>query len=108
MGIIEVERVAKGAIQQSGDGWRIGAAVAAHRGLTLGVESECREHREQGRGRFRIFPRPHGAAEKIQRQGFRALQHVSRNVVVFQIGDVGCERCGFVCHENSSAMGPAR
>jgi hypothetical protein len=31
-----------------------------------------------------------------------ALQHLCRNILVLQIGDIGCERCGFKGHRVSS------
>ena len=102
MGVVEIEGVAERAVEQRRDRGRPGLAVAEHGGFALAVERQRFQHLQQrGRG-FRIAPRPDRAAEEIERQHLGALQHLRRDVLEFQVGDIGGERCGFVGHRVSS------
>ena len=104
MGIVEIEGMAERAVEQRGDRRRPGLGVAEHGGVALAVERQRFQHPEQRRRRFRIAPRPDRAAEEIERQHLGALQHLRRDVLEFQIGDIGGERCGFVGHRVSSYL----
>jgi len=96
--VVEVERVAERAVQQRGDRRCPGLAVADDRGVAVVIEAERLQHAEQRGRRFRLAPCPHRAAEKIQRQVFGSFQHLARNRVIGEVGDIGGELCGFVGH----------
>ena len=100
--IVEIEGMAERAVEQCRDRRRPGLAVAEHGGLALGVERERLQHLQDRGGRFRLAAGPDGAAEEIQRQHLGAIQHFRRNILVFQVDDIGGERCGFVSHRVSS------
>ena len=102
MRIVEIKGVAERAVEQSGDRGRPGLAVAEHGGFALAVQRQRFQHLQQRGGGFRIAPRPDRAAEEIERQHLGALQYLRRNILEFQIGDIGGERCGFVGHHVSS------
>ena len=104
MGVIEIKRMAERAVKESGDRGRPGLAVAEHGGPALAVQRQGLQHPKQRRGGLRIAPRPDRAAEEIQRQHLGALQHLRRDVRKFQVGDIGCKRCGFVGHRVSSYL----
>ena len=104
MGIVEIKGMAERAVEQRGDRGRPGLAVAEHGGLALAVERQRFQHLEQRGRRFRVAPRPDRAAEEIERQHLGALQHFRRDVLEFQVGDIGGERCGFVGHRVSSLL----
>src|SRR5271163_3452183 len=98
MRIVEIERMAERAVEQSSDGRRPGSVIAKDGRVTLPIQRqrlECLEQR--GRG-LRIAPRPDGAAEKIERQGLGALTDLFGDVFETKAGDIGGKRCGFVCH----------
>ncbi len=102
MRIVEIERMAERAVEQRRDRRRPGLGVAEHGGFALAVERQRFQHLEQrGRG-FRVAPRPDRAAEEIERQHLGALQHLARDILEFQVGDIGGKRCGFVGHRVSS------
>ncbi len=102
MGVVEIQRMAERAVEQGRHRRRPGLGVAEHGGLALAVERERFEHLEQRRRGFRVTPRPDRAAEKIQRQHLGAFQHLERDILEFQVGDVGGEGCGFICHGGAS------
>ena len=98
MGVVEIEGMAERAVEQRRHRRRPGLAVAEHGGFALAVERQRFEHLEQRRRGFGVAPRPDGAAEKIQRQHLGARQHLVRDILEFQVGDIGGERCGFIGH----------
>ncbi|MGY3107283.1 hypothetical protein ACVWW7_003910 [Bradyrhizobium sp. LM6.9] len=102
VGVVEVEGMAECAVEQRRDRRRPGLAVAEHRGVALGVERQRLQHLQDRGGRFRFAAGPDRAAEEVQRQQFCPIQHFRRNIPVFQAGDIGGERCGFVGHRVSS------
>ncbi len=104
MGVVEIQRMAERAVEQGRHRRRPGFAVAEHGGFAAAVERQRFQHLEQrGRG-FRIAPGADGAAEKIQRQRLGALPHLVRDILEFQVGDIGGERCGFVGHGVASGF----
>ena len=108
MGIVEIERMAERAVEQCRNRRRPGFAVAEHGGFALAVERQRFQHLEQRRRGFRVAPRPDGAAEEIQRQHLGALQYFRRDILEFQLGDIGGERCGFIGHRVSSSLAQGR
>ena len=98
MRIVEIEGMAERAVEQRRHRRRPGLGVAEHGGFALAVERQRFQHPKQRGGGFRIAPRPDRAAEEIQRQHLGALQYLRRNILEFQVGDIGGERCGFVGH----------
>src|SRR5580692_5290497 len=98
MGVIEIERVAERAVEQSGNRRRPGSVVAKHGRVPAPVQRKRLQRLEQrGRG-LRIAPRPDRAAEKIEGQGLGALAYLFGNIVEAEVGDIGGKRCGFLCH----------
>ena len=104
MGVVEIERMAERAVEQRCHRRASRSCIAEHGGFALAVERQRFQHLEQRRRGFRIAPRPDRAAEEIQRQHLGALQHLRRDVLEFQVGDIGCERCGFVGHGVASRL----
>ena len=104
MGVVEIEGMAERAVEQGRDRGRPGLAIAEHGGFALAVQRQRFQHLKQRGGGFRVAPRPDRAAEEIQRQHLGALQHLRRDILEFQVGDIGCERCGFVGHRVSSYL----
>jgi hypothetical protein len=102
MGVIKIEGMAERAVEERGNRRRPGLGVAKHGGFALAVQRQRFQHIEQRGGGFRIAPRPDRAAEEIQRQHLGPLQHLWRDILEFQVGDVAGERCGFVGHRVSS------
>src|SRR6185437_16138174 len=91
-------------IEQRRDRRRPGLVVAEHGGLALAVERQRLQHFQHRRRRFRIAPGPDRAAEEIERQHLGALQYLRRDVVEFEIGDIACERFGFMRHGVASCV----
>ena len=104
MGIVEIERVAERAVEQRCDRRRPGLGVAEHGGLALAVELERFQHLHQRGRRFRVAARTDGAAEEVERQHLGALQHLRRDVLEFQVGDIAGEGFGFVGHGVASVV----
>jgi len=104
MRVVEIKRMAERAVEQRRHRGRPGLAVAEHGGLALAVQRQRFQHLQQRGGGFRVAPRPDRAAEEIQRQHLGAFQDLRRDVREFQVGDIGCERCGFVGHRVSSYL----
>jgi hypothetical protein len=98
MGIVEIERMAERAVEQGRHRRRPGLAVAEHGGFAAAVERQRFQHLQQRRGGFGVAPRPDRAAEEIQRQRLGAFQHLARDILEFQVGDIGGKRCGFIGH----------
>ncbi|OIQ64476.1 hypothetical protein GALL_539720 [mine drainage metagenome] len=104
VGVVKIEGMAERAVEQCRDRGRPGLAVAEHRGFATAVKRERFEHFQERRRGFRVTPRPDRAAEEIQRQRLGALAHLARDILEFQIGDIGGERCGFIGHFVSSLL----
>jgi hypothetical protein len=98
MGVVEIERMTERAVEQGRDRGRPRLRVAEHGGFALAAERERLEHFQKRRRGFRVAPCPNRAAEKIQRQDLGALQHFPRDILEFQVCDVGGQRCGFISH----------
>ena len=101
MGVVEIERMAERAVEQRGDRRRPGPVVAKHGRLAAPIQRKRLQRLEQRGRRFRITPRPDGAAEKIERQRLGALAYFFGDVFETKIGDISGKRCGFLCHSCS-------
>ena len=97
MRVVEIKRMAERAVEQRRHCRGPGLGVAEHRGSPL-PSSASASSTKQRRGGFRIAPGPDRAAEKIQGQHLGAFQHLARDILEFQVGDIGGEGCGFICH----------
>src|SRR5579872_1381677 len=107
MGVVEIKRMAERAVEQRRDRRGPGLAVAEHGRVALAVECERLQHPEQRGGRFRLAPGADGTAEEVERQDLGALQYFRRNVLEFQVGDIACERFGFMRHGVASYALPS-
>ena len=105
MRVVEIERMAERAVEQRGDRRRPGLAVAEHGGLrpcrrapsassifsSEGVDSASRRARM-------ALPRKSSVSTLAR------VQHFLRDILEFQVGDIGGERCGFIGHRVSSRL----
>ena len=75
MGVVKVQAVGAGAIDQRGDGGRIGLAVANHMGAPLG-HFQARQGGQHGPRRLRVMARAQRDPDGVEDQRLGAGAHL--------------------------------
>ena len=75
MGVIEIERMRQGTVEEGGARRGIARGIAEYAGIP-GSQAERASRGEQGRGALGIMARPHDVADKIEQQEPRPRDHL--------------------------------
>ena len=81
VGVVEIERMGEGAVDQGGSGRRIAGRITNHAGAAAGKAEAC-DGGEQARGRFRIVAGAQRNAGDVEHQQLGALRDFRGKAVI--------------------------